>query len=608
MAQLERAYLAPASGAVGIAAGAGAAVATEGRTAAQPLSFSQLLQADGSANPTAGVPAQGLAMAGLAPVVANPPVSPLELAVVDPASSGEAGELLAVAALALEAEPAADEGESAALEETAAGTDIGDGDAETAAGAVLAEVPWPGLPLFMAARAALREAGSASVESSSPSGVAAAAGSVDSARPRFMLRAAPAPGRWVEGGRGPARLTGEPMPGTLNDTGVSSAARSAVAEAGGLPLSGMGLLARSASGVTDAIPLAHLAARLADFPPRSGPVATGVASLETPGLAAVAGVERATAPAATATAGDEPVVTSHEIASERQAGQAARGRPAQGYPLFAEACAGTESGLLAGVQAASGGAAPVGAARSATAAATVGIVGDAGGPPPTGGPDLAALATAAQACRRSADAVVAPMTARPEEVLPDVAAIRAGESPPPANGGTPIQATAPSTAPARPDAGTAPALPPTAPDVLDLQRKNWERTLGHQLNWMVSNRVQEAEIRVNPPDLGPLEVRVSLHHNQTSVTFFSHEAAVREAIESALPRLREMLDGQGISLSQAQVSDQSLARQQSGSGEQAFQGSRNGGWPLAAEAETRDEGAGQPARSRGLPGMVDDYA
>ncbi len=607
MAQLERALLSPANGAVGIAAGVGIVVEAEGRTAAQPPFFSQLLQADGSANPAAGVPAQELAMAGLAPVVANPPASPLDLVAVDPASPGKAGEPLAVAALAPGIEPAADEGEPVDPEETATGTGIGDGDAETAAGAALTEAPWPGLPLCLAARAALREAGSANVESSSSSGTAAAGGSVDSARLRLMLRAATAPGRWMEGGRGPARLTGEPAAGTLNDTSLPSVARSAVAEVGGLPLSGTGSLARIASGVTGATPLERSAARLTDFPPRSG--STGVASLETPGLAAVAGVERATAPAATATAGDEPVATGqYEIASGRQAGQAARSRPAQGYPLLAEAFAETESGLLAGVRAVSvDSAAPVGAAWPATAAAAVGTVGDADEPPVGGGPDLTALATAAQVYRRSADAVVVPVTARPEEVLPDVTAIGAGESPLAANGGTPIPATAPSAAPARPDAGTAPILPPTAPDVLDLQQKNWGRALGHQLNWMVSNRVQEAEIRVNPPDLGPLEVRVSLHHNQTSVTFFSHEAAVREAIESALPRLREMLDGQGINLNQAQVSDQSLARQQSGSGEQAFQGSRSGGWLLAANAETRDEEAGRPVRSRGLLGMVDDY-
>ena len=146
--------------------------------------------------------------------------------------------------------------------------------------------------------------------------------------------------------------------------------------------------------------------------------------------------------------------------------------------------------------------------------------------------------------------------------------------------------------------------------MLNLNQKNWERTLGHQLNWMVNNRLHEAEIKVSPPDLGPLEVRVSQHHNQTSVTFFSHEAAVREALENALPRLREMLDSQGINLNQAQVSDQSLARQQAGAGEQPSYGQRDGGRPVAtpgAEAAMEAEESSRP-RVRAAPGAVDDYA
>ncbi|HRY14324.1 MAG TPA: flagellar hook-length control protein FliK [Candidatus Competibacteraceae bacterium] len=151
--------------------------------------------------------------------------------------------------------------------------------------------------------------------------------------------------------------------------------------------------------------------------------------------------------------------------------------------------------------------------------------------------------------------------------------------------------------------------PSTLPETLDLRQSNWGRALGHQLNWMVNHRMQEAEIRVNPPQLGPLEVRMSLHQNQTSVTFFCHDAAVREAIESAIPRLREMLDSQGIFLNQAQVSDQSLARQQAGSGEQSSHNPRDG--RPSASHQPDPELPSQETKSRprpNLPGTVDDYA
>ncbi len=296
--------------------------------------------------------------------------------------------------------------------------------------------------------------------------------------------------------------------------------------------------------------------------------------------------------------------------SDPRSAQPASGHPLQWHPRLAESLAriGSEP-AAAGQLAPAGNEGTIEQASQPTAAADKNRA-DAARPLPPAGQELASLLASNQAPGRPADTVAALAAGRPEEAVREVVPIRAGEPAGPANGGTPTQAGASSSAPARPEAAASPASLPTTPDVLNLNQKNWERTLGHQLNWMVNNRLQEAEIKVNPPDLGPLEVRVSLHHNQTNVTFFSHEAAVREALESALPRLREMLDGQGITLNQAQVSDQSLARQQAGAGEQPSYGQRDGGRPVAtpgAEAAMEAEESSRP-RSRSLLGMVDDYA
>lgn len=170
----------------------------------------------------------------------------------------------------------------------------------------------------------------------------------------------------------------------------------------------------------------------------------------------------------------------------------------------------------------------------------------------------------------------------------------------------PIQAT-----PSRSETTTSPISSSPITDILDLQQSHWGRTLGRQLSWMVNNRMQEASIQVNPPDLGPVEIRVSLQHNQTNVTFFCHEAAVREAIENAMPKLREMLNSQGISLNQAQVSDQSLPRQQAGFAEQQLSDRRNGGDRSAMAASDQNSALNSDSdaierRSRSL-GIVDHY-
>lgn len=101
---------------------------------------------------------------------------------------------------------------------------------------------------------------------------------------------------------------------------------------------------------------------------------------------------------------------------------------------------------------------------------------------------------------------------------------------------------------------------------------SWGDALGNKMVWMSSQGSQVAELRLDPPHLGPLEVRLTVANDQASAVFVSHHAAVREAIEAAMPRLREMLAESGIMLGNAMVGAESFAQQQS-----MAQGSNGGG-------------------------------
>jgi flagellar hook-length control protein FliK len=91
---------------------------------------------------------------------------------------------------------------------------------------------------------------------------------------------------------------------------------------------------------------------------------------------------------------------------------------------------------------------------------------------------------------------------------------------------------------------------------------NWGQGVGEQLALMVQGNLQTAEIKLNPAHLGPMEIRLSLNHDQASVTFISAHAAVRDALDAAMPRLRDMLEQQGINLANVDVSAQSGGHQQ----------------------------------------------
>jgi flagellar hook-length control protein FliK len=102
---------------------------------------------------------------------------------------------------------------------------------------------------------------------------------------------------------------------------------------------------------------------------------------------------------------------------------------------------------------------------------------------------------------------------------------------------------------------------------------------------MVSQQHQLAELNLNPPDLGPLQVVLSVNNDQASAAFVSQNPEVRQALEAALPRLKEMMAESGINLGNATVSDQ-------GSRQQSDFERQNGGRSYYRHGESRIVAAG----------------
>ena len=94
-------------------------------------------------------------------------------------------------------------------------------------------------------------------------------------------------------------------------------------------------------------------------------------------------------------------------------------------------------------------------------------------------------------------------------------------------------------------------------------KPDWNQGMGKQVVWMANQNIRSAEIRLNPAHLGPIEVRIEMDDDQVSLAFSSRHAAVREAVEQAMPRLREMFEESGLNLADTDVSQQSFAEQRS---------------------------------------------
>lgn len=82
----------------------------------------------------------------------------------------------------------------------------------------------------------------------------------------------------------------------------------------------------------------------------------------------------------------------------------------------------------------------------------------------------------------------------------------------------------------------------------------WSQALGEKVVWMAAGAQQTASLTLNPPNMGPLQIVLNLSNDKATASFFSAQPEVRQALEAAFPRLREMMNEAGIQLGQASVS------------------------------------------------------
>jgi len=133
-----------------------------------------------------------------------------------------------------------------------------------------------------------------------------------------------------------------------------------------------------------------------------------------------------------------------------------------------------------------------------------------------------------------------------------------------------------------------------------LSHPGWSKDLGEQIIWMNNKDISAAEIKLNPAHLGPISVRIDINQdNQTSILFTALHAETKEALESSIPKLKEMLLGQQLNLVNVNISQNSNPNGRPPS--QAYYGtpgSNNTGFESAPEPLEITE-SGQPV-SKGL--------
>jgi len=138
----------------------------------------------------------------------------------------------------------------------------------------------------------------------------------------------------------------------------------------------------------------------------------------------------------------------------------------------------------------------------------------------------------------------------------------------------------------------------------------WDNQVAQKVVWMVAGEEQSATLTLNPPDMGPMQVVLSVTNDHATVTFSSATPEVRQALQDAMPTLREMMGEAGIALGDANVNDGAAEQRQAQAEAAAVQQrQRNGG----GNGNGRSDGEivpepVRPTRRGGAEGLVDTFA
>lgn len=143
---------------------------------------------------------------------------------------------------------------------------------------------------------------------------------------------------------------------------------------------------------------------------------------------------------------------------------------------------------------------------------------------------------------------------------------------------------------------------------VNIHKPEGQQQLNEKIRWMVNARNSMAEIRLDPPELGSMQVRVNVSGDAASVSFVVQSQQAKDALAESMPRLREMLSEQGIELGDAHVQKDNSSNSESG---QQFAGQgNNGDESINQRQDGMDDNTAviEQGITRDMKGGIDFYA
>ncbi|MDP3269256.1 MAG: flagellar hook-length control protein FliK [Legionella sp.] len=94
----------------------------------------------------------------------------------------------------------------------------------------------------------------------------------------------------------------------------------------------------------------------------------------------------------------------------------------------------------------------------------------------------------------------------------------------------------------------------------EMNHSEWPDQFSERIVWLGKQEINGAQIKLHPEHLGPLEINIKVIKDDASINIGSHNAQVRDAVEQALPKLRELMEAQGLNLAEVTIGADSNSR------------------------------------------------
>ena len=131
----------------------------------------------------------------------------------------------------------------------------------------------------------------------------------------------------------------------------------------------------------------------------------------------------------------------------------------------------------------------------------------------------------------------------------------------------------------------------------------WNQEVSQKVIWMVGGTDQSATLTLNPPDLGPLQVVISVNNDKADTQFISDNPDVRLALEQGVETLREMMRESGIELGKANVSAGNQSQSNGNQPERSYKTN-----PATLHAVADQSLQSRPIHIKAANGLVDTFA